>query len=1177
MSTVQEGAGGHAGWTLIGLQERDDADPLGPGVGVAPVEAYAFARRAAIFGANAPDPALLTGGEGQPLAPDPGPDWDGMGTPLAEGTTDVVELDGDQPRIVDGSWLVLERAEDNELYRVEATAPGGAARFALSGRITRVRVDSTKGLSQFGRRETIAHCESRELDVAEQPIEDPLGGRTLELEATDPPLPAGRTVLVTGFAPGTVPRIRSSPRRRRRRWPSRRSSHACVVTGATMIVTLDRDLVAEYDPATLRVRANVVAATHGETVSQVLGSGDATQALQRMVTRRGPLTYVGAADGVGVEEHARGARRRGGLGAGRVARRSRPGPSRVVTVRAREDGTVTVTAGDGVHGARLPTGTENVKATYRVGIGADGALVAGQLTLLPRRPLGIRGATNPGATHDWAAPEALTEARINAPLRIRTLDRAVSIADHGDFAAGFAGVGARPGRRRLGRARAGGGRLAAGAGRRGRGRRAAGRPDAPRSRRRVIRPAASSLCAARSSASGSGSSSPTIPPTSGPPSRPPWSPTCSRPTARRRWRWPDRWPSRACSSRCARRRASSPARCRAWSPVTSASGAPAVLAPDDTADEVLVALPGRLRGRGAARRAGARPRRRRRADRGDGAVSVAVEVGVTQVQAARERLLELLPVHHRARDLGPDGAPGPLTALLDAIAGELALLEQDLERLYDGWFVETCAEWLVPYLADLVGLPEVPPDLGRGRQPPGAGRQHRGLPPAQGHRGGARAGRARRHRLADPGRRVPPAARRDGARQPRAPRPRGASPALRDAATVELGAVQSPPAARGRARPAGVTPPTCAGSRRGAGATGSATSGHPALPGADLRRGRGRARGRSGSGCTSTRWAAPSRCSPCRAPRRRSSTWPTEPDLPLPLRPRRLLALLQAARRGELDAAELPLGVRLETDGTELAPDRIRVCRLESLAPGDEPQVMVDAVAGRLRTYREQAPFAPDDVFVRYAYGAMADVGAGTYDRSDVHDERARDGPAGPDRATTRTRARTSRSRWSSTLAAALDQAQADWADPAKHADRADGDGLDRRQRALPRRPRDRGPGRDTARARRRGCGRRGCCPTARCSPPVAGRYVPDGLRPHVQGTLTVTGGPGSSVVLDGLMLEGDVVVAARRPRLAHRGADDRDRRDPRRGGRRRGEREPAGAGHPQRRRRASRWPTPSR
>jgi predicted phage baseplate assembly protein len=427
---VREAPDGLAGWTLVALQERDDADPRGPGEGAGTVEAHAFGRRAAIFGAVAPHQSLLTGVD---------EDWDGIDNPLAEDTSDVIEVDGDQPGIVDGSWLVLERSEDHELYRVEDTAPGGAARFGVSGRITRVQVDVTTSLTTFHRRETIGHCESRLLDTADQPITDPLGGRILELVATDPPLPAGRSVLVTGFAPGTVP---DDPLVAAATPPPLAEAAvvvACTRSGPTMRVTLDRDLAAAYDPQTLRVRANVVPATHGETVAQVLGSGDATQVFQSMATRRGPLTHVRAATPSGASSTLEV--RVDGVVWQQVESLDTAGPDdRVVTVRAREDGTVTVTAGDGAHGARLPTGAENVRATYRAGIGADGALAAGQLALLPRRPFGVRAATNPGATHDWAAPEPLTEARTNAPLRIRTLDRAVSVADHGDFAAGFAGV-----------------------------------------------------------------------------------------------------------------------------------------------------------------------------------------------------------------------------------------------------------------------------------------------------------------------------------------------------------------------------------------------------------------------------------------------------------------------------------------------------------------------------------------------------------------------------------------------------------------------------------------------------------------------------------------------------------------------------------------------------------------
>ena len=42
----------------------------------------------------------------------------------------------------------------------------------------------------------------------------------------------------------------------------------------------------------------------------------------------------------------------------------------------------------------------------------------------------------------------------------------------------------------------------------------------------------------------------------------------------------------------------------------------------------------------------------------------------------------------------------------------------------------------------------------------------------------------------------------------------------------------------------------------------------------------------------------------------------------------------------------------------------------------------------------------------------------------------------------------------------------------------------------------------------------------------VPGFYLPDGLRAHLHGTLTITGGPGSSVVLDGVLLDGDLTIA---------------------------------------------------
>lgn len=65
-----------------------------------------------------------------------------------------------------------------------------------------------------------------------------------------------------------------------------------------------------------------------------------------------------------------------------------------------------------------------------------------------------------------------------------------------------------------------------------------------------------------------------------------------------------------------------------------------------------------------------------------------------------DRLYELLPAVHRIRD---QAQGEPLRALLAAFAQQFAVLEENLEQLYDDQFIETCAEWVAPYIGDLIG------------------------------------------------------------------------------------------------------------------------------------------------------------------------------------------------------------------------------------------------------------------------------------------------------------------------------------------------------------------------------------------------------------------------------------------------------------------------------------------
>jgi hypothetical protein len=63
-------------------------------------------------------------------------------------------------------------------------------------------------------------------------------------------------------------------------------------------------------------------------------------------------------------------------------------------------------------------------------------------------------------------------------------------------------------------------------------------------------------------------------------------------------------------------------------------------------------------------------------------------------------LYELLPVVHRTRDAERGY---PLRALLRVVNEQVNVIEEDIDRLYENWFIETCEDWVVPYIADLIG------------------------------------------------------------------------------------------------------------------------------------------------------------------------------------------------------------------------------------------------------------------------------------------------------------------------------------------------------------------------------------------------------------------------------------------------------------------------------------------
>lgn len=78
--------------------------------------------------------------------------------------------------------------------------------------------------------------------------------------------------------------------------------------------------------------------------------------------------------------------------------------------------------------------------------------------------------------------------------------------------------------------------------------------------------------------------------------------------------------------------------------------------------------------------------------------------------AAVDRLYDLLPTIYRLRD-AVQGQPAsdpdrrqPLRALMAVLQAELDAIRADTETTWDNWFIETCEEWLVPYIGEALGV-----------------------------------------------------------------------------------------------------------------------------------------------------------------------------------------------------------------------------------------------------------------------------------------------------------------------------------------------------------------------------------------------------------------------------------------------------------------------------------------
>lgn len=211
------------------------------------------------------------------------------------------------------------------------------------------------------------------------------------------------------------------------------------ITPARTRIVLASSLLNCFDRNTATVNANVGLATAGGPVKELLGSGAAATDNQTFTLKQSPLTYTqavtpsGAASSLSVTVN-------GAEWQLVPTLYKQPPQSQVFTSVVQSNGSAQVIFGDGIEGSTVPTGQNNIVASYRTGLGVAGNVAAGAISTLVDRPVGVSGVVNPMAATGGQDPATVADVQAAAPMSVQTLGRAVSITDYQNFAATFAGI-----------------------------------------------------------------------------------------------------------------------------------------------------------------------------------------------------------------------------------------------------------------------------------------------------------------------------------------------------------------------------------------------------------------------------------------------------------------------------------------------------------------------------------------------------------------------------------------------------------------------------------------------------------------------------------------------------------------------------------------------------------------
>jgi hypothetical protein len=489
---------------------------------------FAFRQKVALFGNNAPSPYLFVNATTNTdtslphLINEHVNPWRWRGFHIVD--SKHIDLNTSCSKFVVGSWFALASGGKAQLYKVQKNTAVSLAEFGLSAKVTELAADwddpnirddfpiqdssVAQGTEVWG--------QSEQLTVPEQPLDYPLYGTFLDLDAARPDLASVHALAITGnaqklsvntgvtpaleFTPddgtakltlkpgdlvtildpsplplkkdGSIPDWSTNNKHRDLRVidangrtgtikHARLSDFTLALAGSSDPIVQEFALVSSvtaetnnyphtrillqsallncYDRNSATVNANVGLASSGASVSEIMGSGAAATPNQEFTLKQKPLTFVQSPTPTGrlstLQVLANQA-----LWTEVPSLYQQPSMSQVFATLNQPGGVTEVLFGDGVEGATLPTGQNNVQANYRVGSGSASNVAAGTITTLVDRPLGVSGVTNPLGATGGQDPQSVEDIRANAPLSVLTLGRAVSITDYQNFAASFAGI-----------------------------------------------------------------------------------------------------------------------------------------------------------------------------------------------------------------------------------------------------------------------------------------------------------------------------------------------------------------------------------------------------------------------------------------------------------------------------------------------------------------------------------------------------------------------------------------------------------------------------------------------------------------------------------------------------------------------------------------------------------------